>query len=125
MEILTKYINGKMGILFTSRNGGYISGGTMDFRWCKILKKLQAVSDAPLADDITLHMFRHTYASDLYKSGLDLKQAQYLLGHDDIRTTLDTYTHFGFADVKVDKLESYYNAVKMQSNEKVIPLKHA
>jgi len=25
----------------------------------------------------------------------------------------------------VDKLEDYYNAVKMQSNEKVIPLKHA
>jgi len=125
MEILTKYINGKTGILFTSRNGGYISGGTMDFRWCKILKKLQAVSDTPLADDITLHMFRHTYASDLYKSGLDIKQAQYLLGHDYIKTTLDTYTHFGYADVQVDKLEDYYNAVKMQSNEKVIPLKHA
>jgi len=52
-------------------------------------------------------------------------EAQYLLGHDDIKTTLDTYTHFGFADVQVDKLEDYYNAVKMQSNEKVIPLKHA
>lgn len=125
LDILSKYSKERTGILFTSRNGGYISGGTMDFRWGKILKKLQAVSDTPLADDITLHMFRHTYASDLYKSGIDIKQAQYLLGHDDIKTTLDTYTHFGFADVQVDKLEDYYNAVKMQSNEKVIPLKHA
>ncbi len=125
LDILSKYSKERTGILFTSRNGGYISGGTMDFRWGKILKKLQAVSDAPLADDITLHMFRHTYASDLYKSGIDIKQAQHLLGHDDIKTTLDTYTHFGFADVQVDKLEDYYNAVKMQSNEKVIPLKHA
>ena len=91
----------------------------------KILKKLQTVSNVPLADDITPHTFRHTYASDLYKAGVDIKQAQYLLGHDDIKTTLDTYTHFGFADVKVDKLEAYYNAVKMQSSEKVIPLKHA
>jgi len=39
--------------------------------------------------------------------------------------TLDTHTHFEYADVKVDKLESYYNAVKMQSNAKIIPLKHA
>ncbi|WP_404820243.1 tyrosine-type recombinase/integrase [Lacrimispora sp. HJ-01] len=65
------------------------------------------------------------YASDLYKAGVDIKQAQYLLGHDDIKTTLDTYTHFGYVDVKVDKLEAYYDAVKMQSNNKIIPLKHA
>ncbi|MBE5992892.1 MAG: hypothetical protein E7247_10955 [Paenibacillaceae bacterium] len=43
---------------------------------------------------------------------LEYNSAQYLLGHDDIKTNLDTYTHFGYADVKVDKLESYYNAVK-------------
>ncbi|HBE85769.1 MAG TPA: hypothetical protein DDW53_10615, partial [Lachnoclostridium sp.] len=104
LEVLSKYIKGRTGILFTSRNGGYISDGTMNFRWKKILKKLQAVSDTPIADDITLHMFRHTYASDLYKSGIDIKQAQYLLGHDDIKTTLDTYTHFGYTDVQVDKL---------------------
>jgi integrase len=125
LEVLSKYIKGRTGILFASRNGGHISGGTMEFRWDKILKKLQEASDTPLADDITMHMFRHTYASDLYKSGIDIKQAQYLLGHDDIKTTLDTYTHFGYADVQVDKLEDYYNAVKMQSNEKIIPLKHA
>lgn len=93
--------------------------------WSNILKKLQAVSKAPLAKDITAHTFRHTYVSDLYKSGIDIKQVQYLHGHDDIKATLDTYTHFGYEDVKADKLESYYNAVKMQSKSKIIPLKHA
>ena len=52
----------------------------------------------------------------LVKAGVDIQQAQYLLGHDDIKTPLDTYTHFGYADVKLDKLESYYNAVKRQYN---------
>jgi integrase len=125
MEILSMYVEGKVGILFTSRNGGYISGGTIHFRWKKILKKLQAVSNAPLSNDITPHIFRHTYASDLYKAGVDIKQAQYLLGHENIKTTLDTYTHFGSADVQIDKLENYYNAVKMQSNDKIIAFKHA
>ena len=83
--------------------------------WSNILKKLQTASKDPLAEDTTAHTFRHTYASVLYKSGIDIKQAQYLLGHNDIKTTLDTYTHFGYEDVKVDKLESYYNAVKGQS----------
>jgi len=47
------------------------------------------------------------------------------MASNDIKTILDTYTHFGYTDVKVDKLESYYNAVKMQSNEKIVAFKHA
>jgi site-specific recombinase XerD len=62
--------------------------------------------------NICLFIFRQSYASGLYKAGADIKQAQYLLGHGDIKTALDTYTHLGYADGKVDKLESYYNAVK-------------
>ncbi|SUY52601.1 tyrosine-type recombinase/integrase [Lacrimispora sphenoides] len=73
-----------------------------------------------LANDITPHIFRHTYASDLYKAGVDIKQAQYLLGHPDIRTTLGTYTHLGYADIEIDKLETYYDAVKMQSDNDII-----
>lgn len=125
LPILKDYMTGRTGILFPSRTGGYIGNGSMCNHWRNVLKKLQAVSKTPLAEDITAHTFRHTYASDLYKSGIDIKQAQYLLGHDDIKTTLDTYTHFGSEDVKVDKLESYYDAVKMQSKGKIIPLKHA
>lgn len=123
--ILKDYISHKDGILFPSKYGSYIGLNYFFRRWRQFINKLQAVSDKPLPDDITAHTFRHTYASDLYKAGVDIKQAQYLLGHDDIKTTLDTYTHFGYADVKVDKLEAYYNAVKMQSERKVIPMKHA
>ncbi len=83
-----------------------------------------ANSGKPVAEDITPHMFRHTYASNLYKAGIDIKQAQYLLGHTDITTTLDICTHFGFPDVKFDKMEDYNEAVKKQSNDKIVPLKH-
>jgi len=124
-HILVEYTSGRSGILFLSERGGYIGAHAAYARFQSILKKLQVVSELPLADDITAHTFRHTYASDLYKAGVDIKQAQYLLGHTDIKTTLDTYTHFGYVDVKIDKLEDYYNAVKMQSESKVIPIKHA
>lgn len=123
--ILKEYCSGKNGILFLSEYGGYIGSSAFFKRWKQIMKKLQAASDKPISDDITAHMFRHTYASDLYKAGVDIKQAQYLLGHDDIKTTLDTYTHFGYVDVKIDKLEAYYETVSRQSDKKVIPLKHA
>lgn len=39
------------------------------------------------------HDLRHTFATFLYDSGVDVKAAQYYLGHSDIRMTLDLYTH--------------------------------
>lgn len=39
------------------------------------------------------HDLRHTYATGLYDAGIDVKAAQYLLGHSDIRITIDLYTH--------------------------------
>lgn len=126
--ILKAYCKDRVGILFLSEYGNYIGTSTFRKRWNTMLKKLQEFADFELANDITPHMFRHTYASDLYKAGVDIKSAQYLLGHTDIKTTLNVYTHFGYVDVKIDKLESYYEdyAVKMQSerNKKLaIPLK--
>ena len=41
----------------------------------------------------TPHQLRHTYASMLYKSGVDVLTAKDQLGHSDIKTTLNIYTH--------------------------------
>lgn len=42
---------------------------------------------------ITPHIIRHGYASILHEAGIDKKDAQELLGHSNISTTLDIYTH--------------------------------
>lgn len=42
---------------------------------------------------ISTHGFRHTHASLLFESGATLKDVQYRLGHSDIQTTMDIYTH--------------------------------
>lgn len=42
---------------------------------------------------ITAHGFRHTHASLLFESGASLKDAQEILGHSDIQTTANIYTH--------------------------------
>lgn len=44
-------------------------------------------------DNLTPHMFRHTYATMLYNAGVDIKSAQRFLGHADIKVTLKIYTH--------------------------------
>lgn len=41
----------------------------------------------------TGHQLRHTYATMLYNSNVPIKEAQYFLGHKDIRILLNIYTH--------------------------------
>ncbi len=59
----------------------------------------------------TQHMIRHTYATMLYKSNVDIKTAQYLMGHKTIRTTLDIYTHLEdeLKAKNINKLNAYIN----------------
>lgn len=39
------------------------------------------------------HDLRHTFATALYDAGIQVKAAQYFLGHADVRMTMDLYTH--------------------------------
>lgn len=56
---------------------------------------------------VTPHVCRHTYCSDMAKSGMNPKTLQYLMGHSEIGVTLNVYTHLGLEDAvrEVRKLE--------------------
>lgn len=49
---------------------------------------------------ITPHVCRHTFCSNMAKSGMNPKTLQYIMGHSDIGVTLNTYTHLQFDDAK-------------------------
>lgn len=51
---------------------------------------------------VTPHVCRHTYCSNMAKSGMNPKTLQYLMGHSEIGVTLNTYTHVGFEDAKTE-----------------------
>ena len=48
-----------------------------------------------LSPDVTPHCLRHTYCTDLQRSGVPLNVARYLMGHAHISTTAEIYTHTG------------------------------
>ena len=62
--------------------------------------------------NITPHICRHTYCSNMAKSGMNPKTLQYLMGHSEIGVTLNTYTHLGLEDAtdELKRVEDLNNA---------------
>ena len=62
---------------------------TQTLKWCnKLVQK-----ELPDIKHFHFHALRHTYASTLVTNGANFKDVQELMGHSDIRITLNTYSH--------------------------------
>lgn len=59
---------------------------TMQYRFQKIL------NDAGI-DGRNFHILRHTYATNCVESGMDVKALSAILGHSDVKITLNRYVH--------------------------------
>lgn len=75
----------------------------MERAWSSFLREMDITAGAKLyrneitehaiETNITPYYLRHTYATKLAENGVDMKTAQYLLGHADIKMTAQIYTH--------------------------------
>jgi site-specific recombinase XerD len=77
---------GRGAFLFVNRQGSKMKPQFIRTRLCRV------ASDAGLTRRITPHMLRHTAATLLIESGVDIRIVQRLLGHSSIATT-EIYTH--------------------------------
>ena len=59
---------------------------------CKMHRN-QLVPPYPIAEDLVPYCLRHTFCTDLQKAGVDIRVAQYLMGHASITMTANIYTH--------------------------------
>lgn len=106
-----KMIKGHTGFLFLDKNGNPEVAMHWQHRLNHMVKRYNDIYRVQMPN-ITPHVCRHTYCSNMAKSGMNPKTLQYLMGHSDISVTMNTYTHWGLEDA-ADELR------KMEDVEKV------
>ena len=65
-------------------------------------RNLKTILTSISIEPIKFHALRHTYATRLFEAGIPPKTVQHLMGHSDIETTMNIYTHV----MKEQKLEA-------------------
>ena len=72
-------------------------------RWA-MKKYMKFHSDKPLPN-ITPHVYRHTFCTNMVNAGMDVKVLQYIMGHSEIDVTLNIYTHMGYERAAAHMIE--------------------
>lgn len=96
-------IDGVSGFLFLTDKGKPMVAYHWEKKFQHSVQKYNKIYKVELPK-ITPHVCRHTYCTNMAKSGVAIKTLQYLMGHTDIATTLNIYTHLKLEDAK-DELE--------------------
>ena len=90
-------IDGYAGFLFLDKNDMPMVALHWEKYFQHIREKYNSIYKAQMPC-ITPHVCRHTFCSNMAKSGMNPKTLQYIMGHSDIGVTLNTYTHLQFED---------------------------
>lgn len=93
-----KNLNFESEYVFGVKYAGVIKRRTTDSVW----RRLKVVAQRAGISEVNPHKFRHTFATTLYKRGLDIRMIQKLLGHSNINTTMI------YIDSNIDMLRDAY-----------------
>lgn len=91
-------------LVFSNDTNGYLQP-------TKTRKWIVYIQDKYNLKKVTTHGLRHTHCSLLFEAGASLKEVQDRLGHSDIQTTMNIYTHVTKKAQKqaIEKFSSYLN----------------
>lgn len=92
----TKYRqNKRRGRIFLSESGAAITVGVIREHFRQYRRK------AKLSEKVTMHTLRHCFATNLIENGATLIQVKELMGHSNIRSTME-YIHVANIDLEIE-----------------------
>ena len=106
-----KVIDGHTGFLFYDDDGNPLVAMHWQHRFNRMVGRYNDIYRVQMPN-ITPHVCRHTYCSNMAKSGMNPKTLQYLMGHSDISVTMNVYTHISFDDAEEElkRMEEFRKA---------------
>ena len=112
---IEKMIDGHSGFLYLDNEGLPLVAMHWEHRFNRMVQRYNDIYRIQMPN-ITPHVCRHTYCSNMAKAGMNPKTLQYLMGHSDISVTLNTYTHLGLedAEAEIHRMEEVETARKEQ-----------
>ena len=118
-----KSIDGYSGFLFYDDNGMPLVAMHWQHRFNHMVGRYNDIYRVQMPN-ITPHVCRHTYCSNMAKSGMNPKTLQYLMGHSDISVTMNVYTHIGFDDAEEElkRMEEFRKAKAEVEQKKEKPM---
>ena len=116
-----KMVDGYSGFLFLDENDLPLVAMHWEHRFNHMVHRYNEIYKVQMPN-VTPHICRHTYCTNMAKSGMNPKTLQYLMGHSDIGVTMNVYTHLGLDDAKdemirMEELEQAKKEVQGEKNE--------
>jgi len=118
-----KMIDGVSGFLFLDDKGKPMVAYQWEKKFQHSVEKYNKIYKVELPK-ITPHVCRHTYCSNMAKSGISVKTLQYLMGHSDISVTMNVYTHLKLEDAQ-DELEKLKVREQVKKEMALIDIEYA
>ena len=111
----TSVVDGMSGFVFCNRYGKFHKPSTInraiyrivdDHNQQETIKAAKEDREPVLIPHFSCHVARHTFCSRLCENGTNIKLIQQIMGHSDIRTTMDIY-----AEVTRDKSQAVFQEI--------------
>ena len=122
-----RVVDGYSGFLFLDKDGLPEVAMHWEHRFNHMVGRYNDIYRVRMPN-ITPHVCRHTYCSNMARAGMNPKTLQYLMGHSDIGVTMNTYTHLGLDDAKdemirLEELEQAKNEVEKADGKQKPPVR--
>lgn len=116
-------IDGVSGFLFLDEKGKPMVAYHWEKKFQHSVEKYNKIYKVELPK-ITPHVCRHTYCTNMAKSGISVKTLQYLMGHSDISVTMNVYTHLKLVDAQ-DELEKLKVREQVKQEMALVEMEYA
>ena len=106
-------VDGYSGFLYLDKNGRPMVALHWEKYFQHIREKYNKIYRVQMPK-VTPHVCRHTFCSNMAKSGMNPKTLQYIMGHSDISVTLNVYTHLNYDDAE-EEMQKVVGTASMKS----------